>query len=408
MNRTTSIACRCRIAFLILAVLSSAEFSLARTWTDATGKHTIEAEFVSLESGTVTLKKADDEKITLPLEKLSSADQEFAKSAAAKADSDNPFASSKSAPPADKQPIKGACRVLLTISETGDCTFQVAPQFADQRQRDMGSASEFVTHDDGTKEFKHVLETEAAVDAIREVAPINIGFDPAHKAMLMTPNPAAGGTDARSGFAYPKLIRFPVEVEIDFARQPSDGNLIILFRKQGTSDDRSPLFFVSSPADISTAKIKSNWISSRDSSGKPIMEDLLKETLVNINDSKKFEFRLSGPNVVIKDLFQIRFALFGQKPATVPFILVRAKFAPLVGIGWNKQEDLIFVKNVIGGSLAQKAGVRTGDVLVSVNGQTAKSIDQAIELLEQVGFGDMCDLVVKRGEAEVKIPIKIE
>jgi hypothetical protein len=49
-----------------------------RIWTDSTGKHTIEAEFVGLADGNVTLKKADGKETILPLAKLSEADQEIA------------------------------------------------------------------------------------------------------------------------------------------------------------------------------------------------------------------------------------------------------------------------------------------------------------------------------------------
>jgi hypothetical protein len=52
---------------------------VTRTWTDKTGKHKVEAALVAVEDGNVTLRKADDKTITIPLEKLSEADQELAK-----------------------------------------------------------------------------------------------------------------------------------------------------------------------------------------------------------------------------------------------------------------------------------------------------------------------------------------
>jgi actin cytoskeleton-regulatory complex protein SLA1 len=48
-----------------------------RKWTDATGNHTIEAEFGGMANGKVKLKKADGSVITIPLEKLSEDDQEW-------------------------------------------------------------------------------------------------------------------------------------------------------------------------------------------------------------------------------------------------------------------------------------------------------------------------------------------
>lgn len=83
--------------------------STLRTWTDATGKFKIEAEFVSLDGGQVQLKKkADGKFITLGLDKLSPEDQTVAKSLAEKAKNppmkeENPFEANVS----DKPTVAG-------------------------------------------------------------------------------------------------------------------------------------------------------------------------------------------------------------------------------------------------------------------------------------------------------------
>jgi tetratricopeptide (TPR) repeat protein len=48
-----------------------------RTWTDATGTHSLSAELVGVEGGTVKLRKSDGNEISLSVEKLSRADQDF-------------------------------------------------------------------------------------------------------------------------------------------------------------------------------------------------------------------------------------------------------------------------------------------------------------------------------------------
>lgn len=65
-----------------------------QTWTDATGKHKVEAEFISLEGGNVSLKTAEGKTITLELAKLSEADQTTAKN----------FASGEKTPAAGEAP----------------------------------------------------------------------------------------------------------------------------------------------------------------------------------------------------------------------------------------------------------------------------------------------------------------
>jgi hypothetical protein len=56
---------------------TSGEGGKLRTWTDVTGRFKVEAELVKVENGQVTLRRANGDRTTLPLEKLSPADQEF-------------------------------------------------------------------------------------------------------------------------------------------------------------------------------------------------------------------------------------------------------------------------------------------------------------------------------------------
>lgn len=58
-----------------LATLTKLAFAETRTWTDSTGKHKIEAEFVEILEGQVKLKKPDGKIASLPLGKLSKDDQ---------------------------------------------------------------------------------------------------------------------------------------------------------------------------------------------------------------------------------------------------------------------------------------------------------------------------------------------
>ncbi len=62
------------VAFALLVSVGT-KTATARTWTDATGKHTIEAQFVAAKAGWVRLKKSDGSLISLPVEKLSKIDQ---------------------------------------------------------------------------------------------------------------------------------------------------------------------------------------------------------------------------------------------------------------------------------------------------------------------------------------------
>jgi hypothetical protein len=59
----------------VLVVVVCTPVAFARKWTDSTGKHEVEAEFAGLKDGKVQLRKPDGSVVTVPVEKLSQADQ---------------------------------------------------------------------------------------------------------------------------------------------------------------------------------------------------------------------------------------------------------------------------------------------------------------------------------------------
>jgi hypothetical protein len=93
-----------------------------RTWSDITGKHKVQAEFVELKENTVVLKNLDGKTINLPLNKLSKADQEVV------ANLTRPAGSPKGA---DHQPkALGSDDTQATAGGSGDWSSaqQIVPQ----------------------------------------------------------------------------------------------------------------------------------------------------------------------------------------------------------------------------------------------------------------------------------------
>ncbi|MEI8373995.1 MAG: SHD1 domain-containing protein [Planctomycetota bacterium] len=65
--------------FVIFAVLvASSALAESRKWTDATGKFSIDAELIGVKDGKVLLKKSNGSQVSVPLERLSEADQALA------------------------------------------------------------------------------------------------------------------------------------------------------------------------------------------------------------------------------------------------------------------------------------------------------------------------------------------
>lgn len=71
--------------------LPGASRAQARTWTDKSGTYSVQAEFGGLSDGQVSLTREDGRKIVVPLDKLSSADQEYVRQKAAVDRPSSPF-----------------------------------------------------------------------------------------------------------------------------------------------------------------------------------------------------------------------------------------------------------------------------------------------------------------------------
>lgn len=75
MNRAISWRCSALAAVVLaVAVVASAE---ERKWTDKTGKFSVTAELVGVEDGKAVLRRADGKEISVALDRLSAADQEY-------------------------------------------------------------------------------------------------------------------------------------------------------------------------------------------------------------------------------------------------------------------------------------------------------------------------------------------
>ncbi len=53
--------------------------AVAREWTDSSGKHRIQADFLDFQDGHVRLEKTDGNIISVPIERFSTSDQQWVK-----------------------------------------------------------------------------------------------------------------------------------------------------------------------------------------------------------------------------------------------------------------------------------------------------------------------------------------
>ena len=59
----------------------------------------------------------------------------------------------------------------------------------------------------------------------------------------------------------------------------------------------------------------------------------------------------------------------------------------------------VYVKSVVEGSAAEKAGIKAGDVIIKVDGGSVSSAEELIEVLSYYEAGEVVEIVVKSRES---------
>jgi S1-C subfamily serine protease len=81
---------------------------------------------------------------------------------------------------------------------------------------------------------------------------------------------------------------------------------------------------------------------------------------------------------------------------------------PNYGIGWNEKANVVFAAKILPKGLADRAGMKVGDILVNVKGDKPRSVERAVELMSKVNYGEECNLVLRRGKDQIAVKMKAD
>jgi bifunctional DNase/RNase len=128
------------------------------------------------------------------------------------------------------------------------------------------------------------------------------------------------------------------------------------------------------------------------------------------SDAIALALRAEAPIFVAREVFNAVGVKLGE-PGPVPRFIMRQgltvqQMTPLLAkyFGLESSEGVL-VSDVKPGSPAEGAGLKTGDVIIEVNGQRIKSVRKIKSIFKEIGEGERITLLVRRGADSIPLVI---
>ena len=300
----------------------------------------------------------------------------------------------------------------LSVAEDGNCTLIVdSREIAESHERDeevegkeikldfFGDAN--VTKLDNSRlnivyDFAKLKDaTQLIPSFLNEQAKKQIGqslsIDEDEGVLVLTP-----GKTKKVNLPLPRLIRPPFSVRVDLLGH-SEGMLQLTARPGG--DLIGVSIHGKNTAEKSASAGDVNAFSRSANSNQ--FKSLLK---VNQKKSERQEYQFKVDPDSINKNTMIAIAYFGDLPIPVKRIEITGKFPPSFGINLKQIGNRIIAQQVFEGA-AQEAGIRKGDVLLSIDSEKVSSVEDALKALSECELGKEVVLNIQRygKEREIKV-----
>jgi hypothetical protein len=190
----------------------------------------------------------------------------------------------------------------------------------------------------------------------------------------------------RSNFRLPRLVSVPINIRILLAGVSEGMTQLKLYQGQdllvlGLHGENSAEKGIGVGTVNLSLRQKDKW--------KGLVQ---KAQPPNSRDETSFQI----PTDFSTERIVVELGRIGSVPLGVPMIDVVANFPASFGMKLSPKGSKILIEQVISDSAAEKAGIKAGDVLISVNGQTVKDVATSLSLLAKNDFGQVAELEIER------------
>ena len=84
------------------------------------------------------------------------------------------------------------------------------------------------------------------------------------------------------------------------------------------------------------------------------------------------------------------------------------RFPSFILFGIDRLNDGAYVTNVVQGGPADKAGIKTGDIIVEINGKAVKSMDDVVSEVRQMQVGTQVNVTFYSGKNKKTAQVKLQ
>jgi hypothetical protein len=308
---------------------------------------------------------------------------------------------------------KPVCRVTLKVASDGTFSGRTA------------SAPEEPASDDGAGSPQKVAEglwrvvhTFPTADSCKPYAAFlehrMAEYSPTHKAIVMPP---ADRTDGWKSLDFPCQLRLPVTVVADVEAVGDKAQVSLSLRTRPT--ESAGMKSVDAKV-VTDDAFRTNFVSGLfmtydlRQGATPRMEECFAERGVALEKGSGFEGKrhptmdLSPTSV----LYAACASNIGEQRLwqgiRVKRFEVTGRLAPGLGVQMKEDGDGVFVGRVFPNTLANKAGLKVGDRVVSVGGKRVSGVARTAQLLAITEYGDTWDLEIVRDGSRETISVKSE
>ncbi len=230
-----------------------------------------------------------------------------------------------------------------------------------------------------------------------------ISVDRTAGTLMMTPIKGEKSPGKKANFGFPRAVKPPLAVDIDFER--FDGGTFVL---QLNSLVPSGLVVLNLAPDRSRGDVLAEFTLFPIKGGKRGEAINLLTRRFEVDGVAESGFHLPGGYDAAGDRFTLDFGLHGEESVTIRRLEVDGKIPATFGLSLDNDRGGVKVKVALKGGACEKAGVKDGDVLFSINGERVADLKSATSRLADVPIGQDVRLVVKRGGQEKTIVVKGE